>query len=354
LLQDQVARLNLAASLAEEHPAEGQHEQDDSPHQEQPQGSVEENNSEELNQEAPEEEQEPENPRAENSASVLDPVPDGSINTSSQKAEELLDSSADDAPYELEYPELPEDDETEENLDADGIHENVDTAAPAAQVDEEFTEYEQYTEPREDDEDEEKEYGENLLEGGVEVVEPQAEQDSLETQQDDFVLVGSSTTDSAFESGNDATQYTGNEHDQDSNHKVSKSDSQSGVPDQLVSQSEPATSGALDGASISNGHGTDYTADDTIERRLDDIVHLDHEVSSNEERWDDSNLDAEGEFDTWDLDASAEHETASNQSSVTLSSKASKRSFHELDEEEAEDGPTSPPGSPGTKRLRVE
>ncbi|KAJ7093167.1 hypothetical protein C8R44DRAFT_890935 [Mycena epipterygia] len=54
---------------------------------------------------------------------------------------------------------------------------------------------------------------------------------------------------------------------------------------------------------------------------------------------------------TWEVE---EQETASNESSVTLSSKASKRSFDEVELEEDEADGNSPPGSPGAKRTRVD
>lgn len=66
-----------------------------------------------------------------------------------------------------------------------------------------------------------------------------------------------------------------------------------------------------------------------------------------EEAWDDD-LDAEGDPDlSWDVEEEG-HETASNESSVTLSSKTSKRSFDEIDDEDAPDeAPPSLSSSPG-------
>lgn len=221
-------------------------------HEEKLQEKLEENTLEEHHQEVAEQEQESEQsinkpaPLAENTVDEPSLARDDPIVTSSEHAEEQQEPSADDTQYDLEYPELPEDDETEENLDADGAHESVDTAAPA-QVGEEYTEYEEYTEPREND-DEEEEYGENLPEDGV--VEREPDQDSVEPLQDDFVLVPSSTTD---ESESDATRNAGNgehcpvlisfrlscliflcpEYGHDSNHEISKSDPRSDVPDEL-------------------------------------------------------------------------------------------------------------------------
>ncbi|KAF5387157.1 hypothetical protein D9615_001691 [Tricholomella constricta] len=70
--------------------------------------------------------------------------------------------------------------------------------------------------------------------------------------------------------------------------------------------------------------------------------------------WDDT-LDGEGELDTtWEVEEH-EHETASNLSSVTLSSKTStKRSLSEAELEEYEDEEGLPPSSPDPKRPRVQ
>jgi hypothetical protein len=63
-----------------------------------------------------------------------------------------------------------------------------------------------------------------------------------------------------------------------------------------------------------------------------------------EEEWDDS-LDGEGEPDVAE---EHDHEVASNESSVTLSSKtSSKRTYHEVDDEVDDLHSFSPPSSPG-------
>lgn len=77
------------------------------------------------------------------------------------------------------------------------------------------------------------------------------------------------------------------------------------------------------------------------------FLHPQHEAY--EEEWDDS-LDADGDPDTtWEVEQ--ETETASNESSVTLSSKASKRSFHEADLEEDAEELVLQDGSPGMHRI---
>lgn len=76
---------------------------------------------------------------------------------------------------------------------------------------------------------------------------------------------------------------------------------------------------------------------------VDVSAHDDYEGQSYDEeeaQWEDGDPDT-----TWEVE---EQETASNESSVTLSSKASKRSFDEVELEEDEVDGKSPPGSPGT------
>ncbi|KAF7359389.1 hypothetical protein MSAN_01281500 [Mycena sanguinolenta] len=72
-----------------------------------------------------------------------------------------------------------------------------------------------------------------------------------------------------------------------------------------------------------------------------------------ETQWEDAVEGDEDPDTTWEAEE-AENETASNESSVTLSSKASKRSFDKIELEDDEDDGNSPPGSPGAKRPRVD
>lgn len=66
-----------------------------------------------------------------------------------------------------------------------------------------------------------------------------------------------------------------------------------------------------------------------------------------DEEWDDS-LDGEGEPDLGWATTEHDHEVASNESSVTLSSKtSSKRTYHEVDDEVDDLDGISPPSSPG-------
>ncbi|PBK77650.1 hypothetical protein ARMSODRAFT_946494 [Armillaria solidipes] len=84
-----------------------------------------------------------------------------------------------------------------------------------------------------------------------------------------------------------------------------------------------------------------------------DRVQETYDYLNNDEEWGDA--DAEGDPDTTWEELDLEAETASNESSVTLASRSSKRS---IDEVEADDGdlndPSSPHSSPSSKRVRVD
>ncbi|KAK0483173.1 hypothetical protein IW261DRAFT_1461894 [Armillaria novae-zelandiae] len=84
-----------------------------------------------------------------------------------------------------------------------------------------------------------------------------------------------------------------------------------------------------------------------------DRVQETYDYLNNDEEWGDA--DAEGDPDTTWEELDPEAETASNESSVTLASRTSKRS---IDEVEAADGdlndPSSPQSSPSSKRVRVD
>lgn len=89
---------------------------------------------------------------------------------------------------------------------------------------------------------------------------------------------------------------------------------------------------------------TDNDSDDIPARPADELISNDLSADPEQEpAWDDS-LDADGDPDlTWDVEE--EQETASNESIATLSSKTSKRSFHEV--ENYEDDAASQASSPG-------
>ncbi|KAF8797850.1 hypothetical protein BYT27DRAFT_7203535 [Phlegmacium glaucopus] len=116
-------------------------------------------------------------------------------------------------------------------------------------------------------------------------------------------------------------------------------------PESIFDEQEPIYDiPELDSEEIENGE--DYG--DLLELPTDPI-------NFEGENWDDDQ-NGEGELDVnWDLENDT-HISNSNHSSVTLSSKASKRSFNEVDSVGDEDGHTdgtlSPP-SPGQKRSRI-
>jgi hypothetical protein len=93
-------------------------------------------------------------------------------------------------------------------------------------------------------------------------------------------------------------------------------------------------------------------ADNSVDPSVHNEPYEEGESFEEEEaQWEDAVDGAEDPDTTWE--AEAEQETASNESSVTLSSKASKRSFDEIELEEDEVGGTSPPGSPGALLLSL-
>ncbi|KAK7023892.1 hypothetical protein R3P38DRAFT_3270164 [Favolaschia claudopus] len=94
---------------------------------------------------------------------------------------------------------------------------------------------------------------------------------------------------------------------------------------------------------------TGVLANNSAEPSTEELA-LDGEIYDDDSRWEDT-LEGDGDPDTtWEVEE-PENETASNESSVTLSSKASKRSFDQIDPEEVVG--QSPPGSPGSKRTRI-
>jgi hypothetical protein len=101
--------------------------------------------------------------------------------------------------------------------------------------------------------------------------------------------------------------------------------------------------------SVFNPHNIDLEGDLILESTEDPTAY-------GEDGWEDD-PDGEGEIDeTWDDDNENAHSN-SNQSSITLSSKTSKRSFDEFESsgegyDEEEGGHWSPPSSPSTCNLR--
>jgi hypothetical protein len=95
------------------------------------------------------------------------------------------------------------------------------------------------------------------------------------------------------------------------------------------------------------GYFADHLAESSSNVPAHDAVVVDDPEIFGDEEWDDS-LDGEGEIDiAWDATAH-EHEVASNESSVTLSSKtSSKRTYHDVEAEIDGTDEISPPSSHG-------
>ncbi|KAF9070377.1 hypothetical protein BDP27DRAFT_1323944 [Rhodocollybia butyracea] len=109
------------------------------------------------------------------------------------------------------------------------------------------------------------------------------------------------------------------------------------------------------------------TEHDTLaEPHFETESHTTEEPYQGEDLYYDENADVDAEWDgteydevadaTFDTEGDAEHESESVQSSVTLSSRNSKRSIQEVDEddEDRNDGSPSVQSSPGSKRARTE
>ncbi|KAJ6606566.1 hypothetical protein DFH09DRAFT_1120647 [Mycena vulgaris] len=113
--------------------------------------------------------------------------------------------------------------------------------------------------------------------------------------------------------------------------------------------------GILEDESDTNVNTEDPTgteADNSVDLSAhDDATYQGDSYADEDAQWEDAVEDGDPDT-TWE--AEVEHETTSNESSVTLSSKASKRSFDEVELEEDEADGSSPPGSPGAKRTRVD
>ena len=104
---------------------------------------------------------------------------------------------------------------------------------------------------------------------------------------------------------------------------------------------------------VFNPHSIDLEANDD---RLN-LESTEDPTTYREDGWEDD-LDGEGEIDeTWDNENENAHSN-SNQSSITLSSKASKRSFDEFESggegyDDAAGGPPSSPGTCNTQPLNI-
>ncbi|KAJ7074324.1 hypothetical protein C8F01DRAFT_18215 [Mycena amicta] len=237
-----------------------------------------------------------------------------------QEADETLQASV---------PDLPTQDGTE-NLPTN----TIDEIAPNAEG---GTEENDLPEEPDDDQrgaDADESHGENAEHGQVDDAEDAVPDlpEEEEGEEDQFVVVGQSELQPEVPASLD----TGNEVP--STLKISSPffDHQAEAgPSKLT----PTTADAEGGQGLLANDSADASYNDSYA-----------EEEEEEEQWDDA-VGGESDPDTtWDADA--EQETLSNQSSVTLSSKASKRSIDEVEADE-EESRTSPPNSPGSKRTRV-
>ncbi|KAF8184958.1 hypothetical protein K438DRAFT_2020188 [Mycena galopus ATCC 62051] len=319
LLQDQVSRLNLVAAGDEQEPSTNSTEQA----------------------------QAPSDPHQQNVEPQLDEAQDdahekASTLPTSEKASGALE---DDQRQENPEAAAREADSTAPHLESDSHEENV---------------AEEYAEPR--DTDESEGYGEKIQHeevGGAETTEdlpaPPEEDDEehVENQEhveeehveeEEFVVLEAPGAKPVIPLTGGVVEDTGNELETSNPKPLSDSDQQH--------ESKPSGSQTPE-ENVNNEDVSGVLADNSVDSPTQDGAFDEGEsYEDGETQWEDA-VEDEDPNTTWDAEE-AENETASNESSVTLSSKASKRSFDELEPEEDEVDGKSPPGSPGAKRTRVD
>ncbi|KAJ6547133.1 hypothetical protein B0H19DRAFT_1237789 [Mycena capillaripes] len=307
LLQDQVSRLNLAAAGDEQEPSTTEQ-------------------SQERQQEGAQEDD----------AATL-------------QANEIKNAAA-------SYPDPHHADEDQRNT----AQEDPEETAPEAEtVREENAETDEYADSHGADDGEG--YGEKLQPdqvGDAETgdlpdppEEEEEEAEETEAAEEEFVVVETSGPESIIPlTGTATAEGTGNELEKkldppllsDTGHRNESGPSNSETPNH---EDESETNVNTEGA-------TGVLADNSVDPSANDTYDEGESYGEEDAQWEDA-VDGEEDPDTtWE--AEAEQETASNESSVTLSSKASKRSFDEIEFEEDEVVGQSPPGSPGAKRTRVD
>ncbi|KAJ7756830.1 hypothetical protein DFH07DRAFT_919850 [Mycena maculata] len=324
LLQEQVSRLNLVAVGDEQEASDSQtqdHEQS---------GSIKEQDEEPQ----PEDVRETTLP-AENSAQPANPpsIPAQEYQDGESKEEHKVSAS-----------------ETETSVQRpEGPHEDIEKNAGA----EEYAE----TPEKTGGEGEGEGYGEKLqhevddaeAEGVPDL--PEEEDEEEEEKEESFVVVQTPGPKPIIPLTGTPAEDTGNEFEQTSVSPLAmsrlhdESGSTNPEPQNREDESEPTAD---------TEDSTGILANNSVDRSVpDDAIYEEESYEEEEEtQWEDA-VDGDEDPDiTWD--AEVEHETASNESSVTLSSKASKRSFDEVELEDDEAGGKSPPGSPGAKRTRVD
>ncbi|KAJ7632239.1 hypothetical protein FB45DRAFT_911894 [Roridomyces roridus] len=264
--------------------------------------------------------------------------PDESVHHKPQDQEQS-DPAQDEEPHNDQAPEEPA-----ENADSGSHEEESSDPAPEDQVQDEQKAAETETVAKTEDPHEEAEEsgdadeytesaegdGEDGGEGSGEPAQPDefddGEADGLaddEEKAEHEPIVPLSAADA---------EDPGNDLEKPSTPQLASSD--------LHDEPAPSITGGHEDVAVDDGAIADNTLDTSEDAPYDDEESYEEEVLEG---------DAEGDT-TWEAE---EQETASNQSSVTLSSKASKRSFDEVEYADDEVDGESPPGSPGAKRTRI-
>ncbi|KAJ7184200.1 hypothetical protein C8R46DRAFT_1063258 [Mycena filopes] len=322
-LQAQVSRLNLAATGDEQEPAADSTEQAQNP-SESNQQHEDESHSETVQEEADEHSAgSHENPADAQEADAT-PTEEAQHDTPDQQDTVTATEPA-------EYLEG----------DPDGTEGNVET--------------EESVEPREAGDGG---YGEKLQHEELDATEtgdlpdpPEEDEEEEEQEEEEFVVVETPGVAKPLIplTGAAPAEDIGNEPETTLRPPQS-SDEHENDPDSAPLESETRNDEAESETAVNNEDATNVLANNSVDSSVqaDDF----HEESYEEEEpsWEDAVEGDEDADTTWE----AEHETASNESSVTLSSKASKRSFEELELDEDDVDGNSPPGSPGAKRTRVD
>ncbi|KAJ7043263.1 hypothetical protein C8F04DRAFT_1390094 [Mycena alexandri] len=323
-LQAQVSRLNLVAAGDEQEPVTDSTERAPNPSE-----------SNQQDQDEPQAKQ-VQGEADENTAGSNENPPDAS------------ESNATPKPTEEEQHEAPEEPETETETAAEPEH-HPGNAQEGAENNIEATAG-----------DDDGGYGEKLQHEELDTTEtadlpePPEEDDEDEEQEEEFVVVETPGAKPLIPlTGTAPAEDIGNELEttldplQSSGSGQHEHDSDLAPPDSETRNDKDEPDNA------NNEDATGVLANDSLDPSVhDDDIHEGESYDDEEPSWEDAIEGDEDPDTTWEADA--EHETASNESSVTLSSKASKRSFDELDPEEDEVDGNSPPGSPGAKRTRVD
>ncbi|KAJ7771777.1 hypothetical protein B0H16DRAFT_195327 [Mycena metata] len=324
-LQAQVSRLNLVATGDEQEPATDSTERAQNPSESNQQGQ-DEPQAEQVQEEADE-----------NTAGSHENSPDAP------------EANATPNPTEEQH-EAPEEPETET------VAEPVHYPGSAQEGAENNAEAEEYAAG-----DDDGGYGEKLRHEELDATEtadlpepPEEDDEDEEREEEEFVVVETPGAKPLIPlTGTAPAEDIGNELETTSDPPQSSGSAQHGHDSDLAPPDSETRNDEDESDNVNNENVTGVLANDSLDPSVpDDDIHEGESYDDEEPSWEDAVEGDEDPDTTWEADA--EHETASNESSVTLSSKASKRSFDELDPEEDEVDGNSPPGSPGAKRTRVD